>query len=200
MKLNGTAAFGKLLEIKSYENVDERTKAVRRSISLVAAVRFDAHTSLPVPIYLQDGQTPPNLKVGERYGYPVLIKPKTGGKGLAGSSYTLRTDLPPFPAPEIDGTAAFGEFVEMKSYENVDERTKAVRRSISLVVALRFDQHTSSLVSIYLQDGQTPPNLRAGEHYGYPVLIKPKTGGKGLLGSSYTLRTDLPPFPAPEIG
>ncbi len=98
------------------------------------------------------------------------------------------------------GTSVFGEFLEMKAFDNVDERTKAVRRSVSLVVAVRFDEHTSLPVSIYLQDGQTPPSLKAGEHYGYPVLIKPKAGGKGVTGVSFTLRKDLPPFPAPEIG
>lgn len=96
---------------------------------------------------------------------------------------------------QIKGIVVFAKFERADTFNWTDEKgnPKPIR---SLKVLLHHGDETVSRESISIPEGMQFPQLTAGEVYGFPAMI---TLNKKRMLLNYTLRSDMEPFPAPQI-
>jgi hypothetical protein len=97
---------------------------------------------------------------------------------------------------KIQGTVLFADFEKADTFNWTDPTNQQIKPIRSLKVLLAHGDGVVSRESLTLPPGMDIPNLRPGEVYGFPctVMLNKK---KQLI--SYTLRSDIAPFPAPDF-
>lgn len=96
----------------------------------------------------------------------------------------------------MSGSVVFGEFEAFDTFEWTDPATGTVKVLRSLKVLFSNGDKTVSRLTLSLSPTASFPKVIAEQQYGFPVKIK---FNKKRERIDYELRTDIPPFPAPEI-
>lgn len=98
---------------------------------------------------------------------------------------------------KIEGVVAFAKFEKADTFQWTDPANGQVKPIRSLKVLLEHGDGTRTRESLSLPAGMDAPNLQAGQVYGFPCTV---TLNKKKQLLSWTLRVDLAPFPAPDLG
>lgn len=100
-------------------------------------------------------------------------------------------------AKTMQGDVKFGEFETLDQYDWNDPVSGKIKPLRSLKILQAHGDKTITRVSISLPEGHPAPSLTPGSAYGFPVKNK---FNKKHQRIDYELRTDMAPFPAPEVG
>lgn len=99
-------------------------------------------------------------------------------------------------AKTISGTVLFGTFKQLDTYNWTDPASGQVKPLNSFKVLVAHGDGTVSLESISFPPNYQAPRLKEGDAYGFPCSGRvSKKSGK----LNWTARSDLMPFPAPQL-
>lgn len=96
----------------------------------------------------------------------------------------------------IDGLVLFARFEKADTFVWHDPATGQQKPIRSLKVLVANGDGTITRESLTLPANYEPPALKAGEMFGFPVLV---TFSKKKQILNWNLRSDMTPFPAPQL-
>jgi hypothetical protein len=99
-------------------------------------------------------------------------------------------------AKTLTGLVMFAEFELADTFNWTDPKTNAVKPLRSIKVLVNNGDKTITRESISVPDGHVIPDLEVSQVYGFPVI---SGYSKKRNENTYALRTDVAPFPAPEM-
>lgn len=100
-------------------------------------------------------------------------------------------------AKQLEGVIVCAKVEKFDIFNWPDPTTGQIKPIRSLKVLLAHGDGTVTRESVSLPTSMTDPKLEEGQVYALPCTV---TLNKKRQTLSWTLRADLPPFPAPQMG
>jgi hypothetical protein len=98
---------------------------------------------------------------------------------------------------QLEGVIVCAKVEKFDTFLWTDQANGQVKPIRSLKILLSHGDGTVTRESISVPTSMADPNLKDGQIYALPCTI---TMNKKKLTLSWTLRSDMAPFPAPELG